>query len=112
MKKWLFIISVFLNILFGILYFWNLINSPTNELGRLEKEIKIGYFSSDQTVFTIPKGITVRNVSQRGLGAIGQFENERFSIVITSNDPSLVNYDLPEDSLDMFGNFYSAEIPQ
>jgi len=51
-------------------------------------------------------------VSERGLGAIGQFENERFSIVITSNDASLVNYDLPKDSLDMFGNFYSAEIPQ
>ena len=85
-------------------------NSPTNEIGRLEKEIEIGYFQSDQTVFKIPKGITVKNVSERGLGAIGQFENERFSIVITSNDPSLVNYDLPKDSLDMFGNFYSAEI--
>lgn len=32
--------------------------------------------------------------------------------MITSNDPSLVNYDLPKDSLDMFGNFYSAKIPQ
>ena len=61
-------------------------------------------------IFKIPKGITVRNRSERGLGAIGQFENERFEIVITSDDPNLVNYSLPKDSLQIFGNFYSAEI--
>jgi hypothetical protein len=112
MKKWLFGISIFVNIIFILLFAWNWLNSPTNELGRLEKDIEIGYFQSDNSVFRIPKGLTVKNVSQQGLGAIGQFENERFSIVITSNDASLVNYDLPKDSLEMFGNFYSAEIPQ
>ena len=112
MKKWLFGISIFLNVIFILLFAWNWLNSPTNELGRLEKDIEIGYFQSDSSVFKIPKGLTVKNVSERGLGAIGQFENERFSIVITSDDASLVNYDLPKDSLDMFGNFYSAEIPQ
>jgi hypothetical protein len=112
MKKWLFGISIFVNIIFILLFAWNWLNSPTNVLGRLEKDIEIGYFQSDNSVFRIPKGLTVRNVSQQGLGAIGQFENERFSIVITSNDASLVNYDLPKDSLDIFGNFYSAEIPQ
>jgi len=112
MRKWVFGISIFVNIIFILLFAWNWLNSPTNELGRLEKDIEIGYFQSDNSVFRIPKGLTVKNVSQQGLGAIGQFENERFSIVITSNDASLVNYDLPKDSLDMFGNFYSAEIPQ
>lgn len=112
MKKWLLGISIFLNVIFILLFAWNWLNSPTNELGRLEKDIEIGYFQSDNSVFRIPKGLTVKNASERGLGAIGQFENERFSIVITSNDASLVNYDLPKDSLDMFGNFYSAEIPQ
>ena len=112
MKKWIFGISIFMNVIFIILFTWNWINSPSNELGRLEKDIEIGYFQSDNSVFRIPKGLTVKNVSERGLGAIGQFENERFSIVITSNDASLVNYDLQKDSLDMFGNFYSAEIPQ
>ena len=110
MKKWIFGISIFINIIFILLFAWNWLNSPSNELGRLEKDIEIGYFQSDNSVFRIPKGLTVKNVSQRGLGAIGQFENERFSIVITSNDASLVNYDLPKDSLDMFGNYYSAEI--
>ena len=112
MKKWLFGISIFLNVIFILLFAWNWLNSPSNELGRLEKDIEIGYFQSDNSVFKIPKGLTVKNVSERGLGAIGQFENERFSIVITSDDASLVNYDLPKDNLDMFGNFYSAEIPQ
>ena len=112
MKKWLFGISIFMNVIFILLFTWNWLNSHSNELGRLEKDIEIGYFQSDNSVFRIPKGLTVKNVSERGLGAIGQFENERFSIVITSDDPSLVNYDLPKDSLDMFGNFYSAEIPQ
>jgi hypothetical protein len=112
MKKWLFGISIFLNIIFILIFVWNSIHSHSNEIGRLEKDIEIGYFNSDNAIFKIPKGLTVKNVSERGLGAIGQFENERFSIVITSNDASLVNYDLPKDSLDMFGNYYSAEIPQ
>ena len=112
MKKWTFGISILLNVLFILALVWNWLNSPTNELGRLEKDIEIGYFQSDNSVFRIPKGLTVRNVSERGLSSIGQFENERFSIVITSDDASLVNYNLPKDSLDMFGNFYSAEIPQ
>ena len=112
MKKWIFRLSILLNVFFILAFVWNWLNSPSNELGRLERDIEIGYFQSDKFVFRIPKGLTVRNVSQRGLGAIGQFENERFSIVITSDDASLVNYDLPKDSLDMFGNFYSAEIPQ
>ena len=112
MKKMIFGISIFMNVIFILLFAWNWLNSPSNELGRLEKDIEIGYFQSDSSVFRIPKGLTVKNVSERGLGAIGQFENERFSIVITSNDASLVNYNLPKDSLDMFGNFYSAEISQ
>jgi hypothetical protein len=110
MKKWVFRISILLNVLFVLGYGLNWINSPSQELGRLEKEVEIGIFTSDSTLFVIPKGITVRNASQRGIGAIGQFENERFEIVITSDDPSLVNYDLPKDSLQQFGNYYSADV--
>jgi len=110
MKKWIFRISIFFNVVFLIGYGLNRLNSPSYELGRLEKDIEIGTFSSDSTIFKIPKGLTVRNVSQRGIGAIGQFENERFEIVITSDQPSLVNYDLPKDSLQQFGNYYSAEV--
>jgi len=110
MKKWILTTSIILNVLFLIGYGLNWFNSPSYELGRLEKDVEIGIFTSDSTIFLIPKGITVRNASQRGIGAIGQFENERFEIVITSDDPSLVNYNLPKESLQQFGNYYSADI--
>lgn len=110
MKKWIFRISITLNILFLIGLTLNWISKPSYELGRLEKEVEVGYFGTDSTIFILPKGLTVRNASERGLSAIGQFENERFQVVITSDDWKLVNYELPKDSLDTFGNFYSADI--
>lgn len=110
MKKWIFRLSILFNFVFLIIWLLNWFNSPTYELGRLEKDIEVGYFTGSKTRFILPKGLTVRNVSERGISAIGQFENERFAIVITSDDPNLVNYNLPKDSLDTFGNFYSADI--
>lgn len=110
MKKWIFGISILFNVVFLIGYGLNWINRPTYKLGRLEKNVKIGIFTSDSTMFIIPKGLTVRDVSPRGIAAIGQFENERFEIIITSDDPDLVNYNLPKDSLQPFGNYYSADI--
>ncbi|MAB37480.1 MAG: hypothetical protein CL525_00210 [Aequorivita sp.] len=110
MKKWIYRISILFNILFIIGFGLNWFNSPTYKLGRLEKDVQIGVFSSDSIIFTIPKGLTVRNISECGLSAIGQFENERFEIVITSDNPDLVNYDIPRDSLQSFGNFYSADL--
>ena len=110
MKKWIYKISILLNVLFIIGFGLNWLNSPSYKLGRLEKDIEIGIFNSDSIMFKIPKGITVRNISERGISAIGQFENERFEIVITSDERNLVNYSLPKDSLQYFGNFYSADI--
>lgn len=109
MKKWIYRISILLNIVFLLGYLLNLFNSPSYELGKLKEDLNIGIFTGDSTMFKIPKGITVKNVSERGIGAIGQFENNRFSIVITS-ERDIVNYDLPKDSLQSFGNFYSADI--
>lgn len=107
-KKWIFNISILLNVLFIVAFVFNYFNSPTYELGRLKKDLKISYFGSDSTFFYLPKGLTVRNISQRGIAAIGQFENERFEIVITSDD-DLVDYNISKDSLQLFGNFYSAD---
>ncbi|WP_431161544.1 hypothetical protein [Flagellimonas beolgyonensis] len=108
MKKWIFRISIALNIIFLIGWGLNNLNKPSYRLGRLEKDITIGNFMGDSLKFTLPKGLTVRNASERGLSAIGQFENERFQIVITSDD-ALINYDLPNDSLGSNGNYYSAD---
>lgn len=63
MKKWIFGISIFMNVIFILLLAWNWLNSTSNELGRLEKDIEIGYFQTDNSVFRIPKGIPVKNVS-------------------------------------------------
>ncbi|HZK28073.1 MAG TPA: hypothetical protein VFD00_11125 [Thermoclostridium sp.] len=108
MKKWILIISIAFNIIFLIGWGLNSLNKPSYRLGRLEKDITIGHFMGDSLIFTLPKGLTVRNASERGLSAIGQFENERFQIVISSDD-QLVNYDLPNDSLAPNGNYYSAD---
>jgi len=44
MKKAIFILSILLNIVFGFNYLSDAINEPTRELGRLKKDIEIGYF--------------------------------------------------------------------
>lgn len=108
MKKWVFRISILLNIVLLIGWGLNSLNRPSYKLGRLEKDITVGNFMGDSLLFTLPKGLTVRNASERGLDAIGQFENERFQIVISSDD-ELINYDLPIDSLGPNGNYYSAD---
>ncbi len=108
MKKWIFIISIAFNIIFLIGWGLNSLNKPSYKLGRLEKDITVGYFMGDSILFTLPKGLTVRNSSERGISAIGQFENERFQIVITSDD-EMINYEFPNDSLDSHGNYYSAD---
>lgn len=108
MKKWVFRISILLNIVLLIGWGLSSLNRPSYKLGRLEKNITVGNFMGDSLLFTLPKGLTVRNASERGLNAIGQFENERFQIVISSDD-ELINYDLPIDSLGPNGNYYSAD---
>ena len=109
MKKYIYWFSIVLNIFFILGYLLNLINSPSNKLGVLKEDIEVGYFMGTQKVFVLPKGLTVQNKSESGFASIGQFENERFSIIITS-DRNLVDYNVKNDSLNLFGNFYSAEI--
>ena len=112
-QKWTFRISIALNVVFAFGLFLNYINSPSYDLGELKEDVKIGLFSkTDTTLFTLPKGLTVRNISQRGISAIGQFENNRFEIVITTERDDLVNYKTPENKLLPFGNFYSADIEE
>ena len=108
MKKWIFIISIAFNFIFLIGWGWNSLNKPSYKLGRLEQNITVGHFMGDSLLFTLPKGLTVENVSERGINAIGQFENERFQIVISSDD-EIINYNLPIDSLGPNGNYYSAD---
>jgi hypothetical protein len=108
-KKWIFRLSVSFNIIFATGWFLNYINSPTYRLGVLTQDVNAGFLGGDSTFYKIPKGITVRDVSPRGIAAIGQFENNRFELIFTTDRANLVNYDLPKDSIFGFGNYYSAD---
>lgn len=108
-RAWILRLSITFNVIFSLGWFLNYINSPTYQLGVLTQDVNAGFLAGDSTIYKIPKGITVRDVSPRGIEAIGQFENNRFELVFTTGREDLVNYDLPKDSLFQFGNYYSAD---
>jgi hypothetical protein len=107
-KMWLLFFSLALNVFLVGKLLIEKFNSPTYQLGQLTQSIKVGLFGKDTTYFVLPKGLTVRNVSPQGIAAIGQFENNRFDIIVTTDNASLVNYNLKENELLPFGNYYSA----
>ncbi len=107
-QKWILTISILMNFIFILSWLLNKINTPSYELGILKEDINVGILGGEKTYFKIPKGTTVRNASERGLNAIGQFENERFKIIITS-DREIVDYNQPRNKMSEFGNYYSAD---
>ena len=77
-------------------------------IGVLSKDIEVGYFGSDKTIFTLPKGLAVREASATGAD---WFEPYRFRIVVTSDTESLVDYSVNEKKLkDQDSEYYSAEV--
>lgn len=104
-------ISILLNLFMAGILGIRMMNEPTHRKGILTENVKVGLFTDPEVLFELPKGITVEDVSPRGLAAIGMFELERFSIVITSDLTDLVNYDVDQSELHPFGNHYSADYP-
>lgn len=109
LKTWILTLSILLNIFFGLNLALEKVNSPNYKLGVLTQDVNVGFFANDSTIFKLPKGIIVRNVSPRGVAAIGQFENHRFEIIVTTDKEDLVNYNLPKNNLSQNGNYYSAD---
>lgn len=109
LRKLILTLSITFNIIFSLGWLFSSLNSPSYKLGVLTQDVNAGFLAGDSTIFRIPKGITVRDVSPRGIAAIGQFENNRFELVFTTGRDDLVNYDVPKDSLLQFGNYYSAD---
>ena len=107
-RTWILIISVALNVIFVAGWLLYIFDSPTYRLGELKENVRVGYFTGDTTLYMIPKGITVADASEQGLGAIGQFENNRFEIIITT-DRNIVDYNAPKARLQQFGNYYSGD---
>ena len=102
--------SVLLNI---VLIGWiglDRFNSPSGRLGRLERDITAAsIMDKEKRTFRLPKGLTVRDESPRGLAAAGMFEPYRFAVVITTEDESAVRYGLPESELHQFGELYTMD---
>lgn len=107
-QKWILRISIGVNIISIILFLLNY-TAYSYKLGVLKKDVKVGLFTSkDSVYFTLPKGLTVRDVSERGISAIDMFENNRFEIIVTSDD-SLVDYSKSKKDMSFFDNLYSAD---
>ncbi len=77
-------------------------------LGVLAREVPVGQFGGAEVLLTLPKGLAVREASASGMG---WFEPYRFRLVVTSEDPDLVDYS-PKvlESIVQRSEFYSADV--
>ena len=78
------------------------------KLGVLTRNIEVGQFNKSDTIFSLPKGLIVRDASATGAD---WFEPYRFRLVVTTDDKSLVNYDegiVPESG--HHHEYYSADV--
>jgi len=112
MKSATLIVSVILNIVLGYFLFIQLMDGNAEmadgRIGVITQDIEVGVFDTDEVLFTLPKGLTVREASASGAG---WFEPYRFRIVVTANNERFVNF---EPGAEKFGEqdseFYSAEV--
>ena len=103
------VISLIINAFFIVNGIWDLFS---HKLGVLTQDIQVGHFANGDVIYTLPKGLSVRDASPQGVGAIGQFEPNRFFIVITTDQEDVVNYSVKKDSLYPFDNLYSMDFRQ
>jgi len=103
----IFMASLTLNGLFLLLLLLQRMSAPTERLGVLTRDVNAGGFGSNEISFKLPKGLTVMDVSPQGLNAIGMFEPNRYAVVITTDEQSLVNY--KPEKLRQFGELYSID---
>jgi hypothetical protein len=85
----LFCISIFFNV-FAIV---TTINEPDYKLGILKQDIAIAEYRDDRKVlFKLPKGMTVVNVSPRGIAEIGLVHPQRFSFTVAQFSSEFIDY--------------------
>ena len=115
MKNLILSVSLLLNVVLvvavGFAFYMALdgcTETSNGRIGVLTKDVQVGYFNTSKKVFTLPKGLVVREADASG---VGYFEPFRFRLVVTSDNENLVKYDgvdvrkLPNDS-----EFYSADV--
>lgn len=110
LRRVLFGTSVLLNVALAGVVALEKLNAPEDRIGVLTKDLEVGSFSGTATIFRLPKGLTVRDASPRFFAAVGQFEPHRFSIIITSENESVVNYHVARSNLHLHQEYYSAEL--
>jgi hypothetical protein len=102
------VFSLLLNFAGGLWLLVDLTSQPRNRVGILNSNVRVaGGLQSAPVLFVLPKGLTVRDASPRGLAAIDMFEPHRFTIVVTSDDDGLVNYSRSTNQA-QFEEYYSA----
>ena len=78
------------------------------KLGVLTRDIEVGQFNKNETIFNLPKGLIVQDVSATGMD---RFEPFRFRIVVSTEAESLVDYSTNLlDRRDHDGEYYSADV--
>jgi hypothetical protein len=112
MKTFALTLSVFLNIVLAGLLIYSMLEGcaeiANGRIGELTQDIKVGYFGSNKSVFTLPKGLVVREASATGAD---RFEPHRFRLIVTTENEHLVNYTTRGRSeIEQHNEFYSADI--
>lgn len=77
-------------------------------LGVLTRDVVVGQFQGTKALFVLPRGLVVRDASATG---VDWFEPHRFRLVVTSDQPDLLDFGTSstrED--DEGGEYYSADI--
>ena len=105
-RRRLWKILFFISILFNIFTMISSLNQPDYKLGILKRDVNIADYNDDsKVVFKLPKGMTIVDVSPRGLPSIGLFNAERFSFTIVGSSSDFTEYsDLTNKS--PFGGLY------
>ena len=77
-------------------------------VGVLVRDLPVGRFGGSDAIFTLPRGLVVRDASATGAD---WFEPHRFRIVVTTEDTNLVDFSagaaLPDDRST---EYYSADL--
>lgn len=114
MKSAALIVSLVLN--FGLAYMLfaqamdGCAEDPDGRVGVLTRDVEVGVFDTDEILFTLPKGLVVREASASGAG---WFEPYRFRIVVTANNERFVDYEPSDEDLAVQNaEYYSAEVSE
>jgi hypothetical protein len=83
------------------------LNSPTRELGVLTRDVTARFPDGSGRTFHLPKGMTVRDETPRGIAAAGMFAPYRFAIVVMAEQPEPANF-APGVAVGSLGELYAV----